>query len=132
LEREKIVLDTSVLIEYFRKSNKENTVLYELGKNDFNYAISILTVFEIHRGVNNERQLNFWNILLEKYSVIEFKEKENNQAIKIYKNLKSRNKLIEFPDIFIAASAIANNLQLATLNKKHFDRIEGLAIHNFN
>jgi len=132
VEREKIILDTSVLIEYFRKGNKENTLLYKLGKDDFNYAVSIFTVFEIYKGVNKERQLIFWNTLLEKYDVIEYKEKENNQAIEIYKNLKSRNKLIELPDILIAATTIANNLKIATINLKHFDRIEGLEIINAN
>ena len=58
-------------------------------------------------------------------------KKEYEKAIEIYKNLKLKNKLIELPDIVIAATAVANNLKIATLNKKHFDRIEGLIIHNF-
>ena len=31
-------------------------------------------------------------------------------------------------DLFIASTAIANNLPFATLNKKHFDRIDNLVI----
>lgn len=36
--------------------------------------------------------------------------------------------MIDTADLFIAATAIANSLPFATLNKKHFDRIEGLKI----
>lgn len=36
--------------------------------------------------------------------------------------------MIEFRDIFIAATCIVNELPIATLNKKHFKHIEGLKI----
>jgi len=49
-------------------------------------------------------------------------------AAKLFQKLKQNNALIEFRDIFIAATAIANNIPLITLNKKHFQRIEGLEI----
>jgi tRNA(fMet)-specific endonuclease VapC len=42
--------------------------------------------------------------------------------------LKKDSKLIEIPDILIAATAQANQLKLATLNKKHFERINSLEI----
>ncbi len=42
--------------------------------------------------------------------------------------LRSKNRLIELVDIFIASTAVANDLSLATMNTKHFDRIESLKI----
>jgi predicted nucleic acid-binding protein len=36
--------------------------------------------------------------------------------------------MIEIPDMLIGATAKANNLKLATLNKKHFERIKNLEI----
>lgn len=36
--------------------------------------------------------------------------------------------MIEFRDIFIAATCIVNGLPIVTLNKKHFKRIAGLKI----
>ena len=47
---------------------------------------------------------------------------------KIAKKLKSDNRIIEFSDIFIAATAIANNMPLSTLNVKHFERIDDLEL----
>ncbi|MBO9618779.1 MAG: type II toxin-antitoxin system VapC family toxin [Niabella sp.] len=49
-------------------------------------------------------------------------------AVDINKELKRKRKLIDIADLFIAATALANNLPLATLNKKHFDRIDNLDI----
>ena len=49
-------------------------------------------------------------------------------AVKIFKQLKHENKLIEIPDILIGSTAIVNKIKLATLNRKHFERIEGLDI----
>jgi tRNA(fMet)-specific endonuclease VapC len=48
----------------------------------------------------------------------------------ITKHLKATNKLIEVPDIFIGATALSNNMKIATLNKRHFERIAGLVIVN--
>ena len=36
--------------------------------------------------------------------------------------------LIDLADLFIAATALTSNLPFSTLNKKHFERIEGLVI----
>ena len=45
----------------------------------------------------------------------------------IYHQLRQVNKMIEFRDIFIAATALVYNLPVKTLNKKHFARISGLS-----
>lgn len=47
-------------------------------------------------------------------------------AAEIYRNLKKSNKLIGISDIFIGATAIANDLALVTLNIEHFNRIKDL------
>jgi tRNA(fMet)-specific endonuclease VapC len=50
------------------------------------------------------------------------------RAVDLNKELKRKRKLIDTADLFIAATAIANNLPFATLNRKHFDRIDGLTL----
>jgi predicted nucleic acid-binding protein len=50
------------------------------------------------------------------------------KAAEIYHRLRKNNQIIEFRDIFIAATCLTFNLPIATLNKKHFKRIEGLKI----
>lgn len=124
-----ILLDTSILIDYYRKSKKENTVFKYIVAEYGVPFISEITHYEIIRGAN-ETQNAFW---LDIFVDLKFIDFDNNAAIEssnIYKQLKAQNKLIETADIFIAATAIANNLSLATLNVKHFNRIENLKIIN--
>lgn len=47
---------------------------------------------------------------------------------KIRAELKKSGNVIEDLDILIAATCVANNLTLVTLNKRHFEKVEGLAV----
>lgn len=49
-------------------------------------------------------------------------------AISLNNTLKKKRKQIDLADLFIAATAVAYSLPLATLNKKHFDRIDTLQL----
>ncbi len=122
-----LLLDTSILIEYFRKSNKENSVFYSLLDSYNTFAISAFTKFEIEIG-SSELHAKFWNELLTKVKVFSFDENTAKICSNIYKNLKSQNQIIEFIDLAIACTTLQNNLEIATLNVKHFQRIENLKI----
>jgi tRNA(fMet)-specific endonuclease VapC len=122
-----ILIDTSVLIDYFRKTDKENAALVEIVKQGYTYCISSVTEYEIYRGALLG-QIAFWDNLLQKVAVLPFDKAASRIAVDINAELKRKRKQIAIADLFIAATAIANNLELATLNKKHFDRIEALTL----
>ena len=122
-----ILLDTSVLIEMFRERDKTATYFYRLANDHNDFAISILTHYEIFRG-SNSVQDTFWADFLRNISVIPFDISSSNEAIRIYKHLKTQNKLIDLADLLIGATAIAYNLELATLNLKDFSKIPNLNI----
>jgi len=126
MDREIICLDTSILIDYFRKTKKKKTFLFELAK-DYDFVISVINKFEILNG-SNEEQEEFWNQIFDRIQIISLGEKEIEVSSDILKKLKSQNRIISLPDIFIGATALANNLRLATLNKNHFQRIETLEL----
>ncbi len=73
-----------------------------------------------------------WNNLLQKVEVLSFDKAAFRVAVDINAELKRKRKQIEIPDLFIAATAITNNLPLATLNRKHFERIDHLQIKGNN
>lgn len=125
MENEIICLNTSVLIDYFRKKDKQKSVLFKLTKEYKLFAVSIVTEYEIMIGANNG-QTDFWNQFFDRITILPFDKSANRAAIKATKLLSDSNKLIEIPDIFIGATAMANNMKIATLNKKHFERIQGL------
>lgn len=125
---EKIVLvDTSILIDYFRKSDKSNSKLISLTRAGYTFQICVITEYEIYSGATIE-QIPYWQEFLEKFKVLSFDSGAANDAVKINKALKVKRKQIAHSDLFIAAIAVSNNLPIATLNKKHFERIEGLTL----
>lgn len=127
MAREIILVDTSILIDYFRKSDKNNSQLISLIRSGYKFQISAVTEYEIYAG-STSAQRQFWDALLEKVTVISFDQTVVKSAVEINHKLKLKSKQIAIPDLFIAATAISNNLPMATLNRKHFDRIEGLTI----
>ena len=125
---DKIVLvDTSILIDLFRKTDKANSALISLVRQGYIYCISAITEYEIYTGTTSE-QVDFWDNFLEKTNVLSFDQTVAKVAVDLNKDLKRKRKLIDIADLFIAATAIANNLPFATLNRKHFDRINGLTV----
>ncbi len=122
-----IMVDTSILIDYYRKTIKTNTAWTALVKKEYTFAVSAITKYEILSGAT-QNQLDFWNKVLGVIHILPFNEATVDTAVEINRILKQKRKQIDLPDLFIAATAITHNLPFATLNKKHFDRIDGLTI----
>lgn len=122
-----ILLDTSVLIDFYRKKDKSKTLLFQLEKTHHKFAVSVVTQFEIYKGVRTE-SLQFWHNLFKDITIIPFTSDIALLAANIDAELKKINKQIALADLFIATTAISNDLECATLNKKHFERIEKLRL----
>ncbi len=122
MEGELICLDTSILIDYFRKTDKSNSFLYQLAKEHDLFAVSAITEYEIYIGSNDEQDI-FWKQFFQNVTVLPFDSKAGAEAVKIYRRLKKQRQLIDIADLLIGATASAYTLKLATLNRKHFDRI---------
>ena len=121
------LVDTTILIDYFRKTDKANSKLVALFDQGYDFAISAITHYEIYSGATLA-QLPFWTNVLSRTKVLAFDQTVSQGAVDINNMLKRKRKQIGMADFFIAATAIINNLPLATLNKKHFDRIDGLTL----
>lgn len=126
----KVLLDSSVLIELFRKKYKEKTLFYTLSLTYDDLCISSITYYEIGIG-NRKSHFDYWELLSENLNVIPLDKDCSKSAIKIYLDLLKMNKMIDLADILIGATAITNNIPIATLNVKHFERIKALEILKF-
>lgn len=127
MAEEIILLDTSVLIDYFRKKDKSKSFLYILAKNYNLFGISSITEFEIYTG-SGEQQINYWDNFFKEIIIYPFDSETSRIAALLNKELKPKRNQIDIPDLFIAATAIKNTLVIATLNKKHFEKIKGLKL----
>ena len=123
----RMVIDTTIFVEHLRKKNKLNSELAKLPNNSILFVSSV-TVFELLTGAtDSEKKFDVEEVLSDVF-IIEFDRSVAERAAKIYRNLKGKNLMIEFRDIFIAATALTHNLPIKTLNTKHFNRIDGLEL----
>jgi tRNA(fMet)-specific endonuclease VapC len=110
-----ILVDTSVLIDYYRKTDKEKTTWIGLIRKGYSFSISAVTKYEIYTGAKKD-QIAFWDTVFQQIPVIAFDEQCVESAIEINSNLKRKRKLIDAADLFIAATALAHDFTFATLN----------------
>ena len=122
-----MVIDTSIFIEHLRAKDKHKTGLYNLPP-DVELFISSVSLYELYMGATTPEKESDIKLITEDLSILPFSDFVAIEAAKIYHQLRLNNKMVEFRDIFIAATCLVNDLPLVTLNKKHFTRIKGLEI----
>lgn len=122
-----MVVDTSIFIEYLRAKDKKKSILFAI-PDSTQLFISSVTMYELLMGAIDENKQKDIKLLTEDIPVLPFDERVSKKAAEIYHQLRRQNKMIEFRDIFIAATCLAFELPLKTLNAKHFERIKKLDI----
>lgn len=127
MEHSRILVDTSIFIEFLRKQNKTNTELFKI-PDSIIISISTVTLFELFAGATDEHKWQDIIELTEDLPVVPFSKEIAENAAKIFQKLKQKNKIIDFRDIFIAATGITKGIPVKTLNKKHFGRIDDLIV----
>ena len=122
-----IVVDTDVIIDFFRDISPAVNVFAELissGK----AALTSISVFELYAGIEGAKRLRQIETLVQEITVLPLNVIEAAMGGRIYTQLKSRGKLIGTHDILIAAICIANDLPLYTKNIAHFSEIKDIRL----
>ncbi|MGF7140912.1 type II toxin-antitoxin system VapC family toxin [Roseimarinus sediminis] len=127
MESSGMVIDTSVFIEFLRAKNKKATTLFGIA-DDIPLYLSAVTIYELYMGAPTPEKEADIRILTEDIPVLPFDLVVAKKSSQIYHHLRKTNKIIEFRDIFIAASALVYRLPLKTINRKHFERIPELTL----
>ena len=122
-----VLLDTSILIDYFRKKDKTKSRLYELTDYYDGFVISVITEFEIYVGAKDD-QLPFWTRLLAEIPVIPLDSSIAEIAVNLNNQLKTSKNQIAIADLFIASTALSLGVPCASLNRKHFSRLKDLSV----
>ncbi|MEM9887934.1 MAG: type II toxin-antitoxin system VapC family toxin [Bacteroidota bacterium] len=128
MENRRVVADTTIFIEHLRATKKEKTKLFKL-VNEVELYTSAITVYKLLMGAKTEQKKQDVFLLVEDIPILPFDYEASLKAAEIFHYLRTSNKLIEFRDIFIGAICLANNLPVATINRKHFERIKGLELY---
>ncbi len=120
---QKILLDTNACIEIIKNSIEGKNIVEKVGKSEV--TISSVSVFELYSRKTNIDKID---LFLKKVTIIPFDELSTKIASDIKKELNRKGYELEFRDIFIAATCIANNVKLVTLNINHFKNIKELEL----
>lgn len=122
----KILLDTSVIIDFVRRNNKESTILFRLTKKGYRPCISILTHTEVYSGKSVWEQHSARYEVEKLFSGMEILPLESEISKKAGEiKAHSNSTLI---DAIIAATALVHGLELSTLNNKDFEHIKNLRL----
>ncbi|MDM8173196.1 MULTISPECIES: type II toxin-antitoxin system VapC family toxin [Olivibacter] len=122
-----MVVDTGVFIEHLRAKDKLSTTLYKISADNGLYT-SAVTLYELYMGATTSDKIRDVEAITAYFTVLPFTDSVAQKAAQLYHELRLKNKMIEFRDIFIAATCLVHEMPIVTLNKKHFKRIENLEI----
>jgi len=120
-----MVADTGIFIEHLRAKDKLSTTLYKIA-DSAEIFLSAVTLYELHIGATTPKKKEDVTVITESFTILPFTDDVARKAAVIYHVLRTRNQMIEFRDIFIAATCLVHDLPIVTLNKKHFKRIDDL------
>ena len=127
MENHLIVVDTDVIIDFFRDISPAAGVFSELISLK-KAALTAISVFELYAGIEGAKRLRQIENLVQELIILPLNTLEAAIAGRIYTQLKSRGKLVGTHDILIAAICLANDLPLYTKNIAHFSEIKDIRL----
>ncbi len=131
----KVLLDSDTLSFYIKHFPKVVAVAQNYLRQHQFFTFSIITRFEILRGMKANGAttgIKTFDYLCSQNEIIGIDDKIIVRAADIYADLYKRGLLFMDADILIAATALENNLPIVTNNESHFNRITGLQILNWS
>lgn len=126
-----VLIDTGLLVDLERGVTNPD-VERAIGEED--RAISVITVSEllhgVHRasGAQRARRSAFVEHLLAGMRAIEITEQIARVHAEIWSQLAARGEVIGAHDLWIAATALAHGMGLASGNTREFKRVPGLRL----
>ena len=117
------LVDTDVLIDVSKGNEKAFLFLSSLE----NVNVSVITSMELIVGARNNIEKNEIEKFQSQYNFVYVNDRVCSLAYSLLKKY-SLSQGLTIPDSLIAATAIANNLNLVTKNSKHFKPIENLKL----
>lgn len=114
------LIDTCILIDFFRGNEKAAQFLEEFVRPPF---LSALTVAELYAGVREGRERALLDRLMQHFPIIPLNDEA---AVKggLYRRQYGKSHGVGIVDALLAATAECKSLTLATCNVKYFPMLE--------
>ena len=119
-----LLIDTDVIIDYLR--DRPEAVSYLENLTDF-LLISAVTVAELYAGVRDGAERTALDSFIQAFEIVAVDEEI---ALKggLYRRDYSKSHNTGLADALIAATAETRNVELVTLNKKHFPMLSNVIV----
>lgn len=122
----KILIDTSIIIDFLRQKDKSKTLLYYFSQHQHQLYASIITHAECWAGKSiweKKEAAETLEKLFTNIKILPLGEIISKKAGQVSAEVN-----LEIVDAVIASTAIFHNLKLATLNVKDFKNIKDLKL----
>ncbi len=122
----KLLLDSSVIIDFLRIKDKSESLFYKLAFENSKFLVSIVTHTELYSGKSiweNKIAYDELGIIFENMEIANLTREVSIDAGKIRAKYD-----LDLIDAIIASTAVQLKIPLATLNLKHFSRVKNLKI----
>lgn len=130
------LLDTSVYSQPLKRSWVQPAINRWRALGDQVLCVSAICEAELLQGLEHHRSQRLWQIydqhLKGRLEVIPFDRLAAEAYARIYASERKAGRERPDFDLLIAATAKAHHLILATLNTRHFEGIEGLAVEDWS
>jgi predicted nucleic acid-binding protein len=123
-----IVADTDVLIDALRGGGSQAQVARHIESGRL--ATTAITVFELWQGAYAGRQAPAVEALLDACDILPLDAPAARLAGELRAHLRDRRSDIGPTDSLVAGICISRGASLLTRNRKHFERVPGLALLN--
>ncbi|MFO7826161.1 MAG: type II toxin-antitoxin system VapC family toxin [Cyclobacterium sp.] len=129
------LIDTDIVSYFLKGNDKVNFRFDEYLKHFQSINISIITYYEVISGLafkNAEKQFLIFEQFCSAANMLYLTKDSIWKSAEIYSQQRIKGEPIDDIDILIAGIAISNGLNLVTNNLRHFGKIEGLDVENWN
>lgn len=125
MEKKLVLCDTNIIIEFYKGNGEIVEKLQKIGVE--NIFISSVTAAELVFGAINKKELKTIIADIAQLNLFPLNEIISEQFLKLMEQYSLSHRL-DIPDALIAATALVNDLELFTLNVKHFKYIHKLKL----
>lgn len=127
MTKDGVIVDTSVLISFFRGENKIADKVSSLLQNNRVFTTGII-IAELLQGMKDMKEESNISDILAETSPLEITIDLWIKAGKLALSLRKKGINLPLTDVAIAALAIEHNLSIFTLDK-HFEQIPGVRVY---
>lgn len=129
-----LVLDTNVLIAFQKGDPSVRAAYAHAVQERETIGVPALVRYEARKELQNplyERRLRFLDALLDLHPTLDMDAAVVDIAANLAENLRLTGTLIDDADLLIAATALHHGATLVTNDTRHFARIPGLLLANW-